>query len=467
MSDAQIQALPGRVNDRREIFGWVMYDWANSVFSTTVFTALLGPYLTALAQDQLGENGLILGLGSLQVTAKGWFTFCVSLSVFLQIFLLPVLGALADYTNLKKRLMIGFCYLGVAATCLLFFITGGMWLLGGLLFVLANLGFGGSIVLYNAYLAEITSEDQRDKVSSRGFAWGYLGGGLLLLLNLILVQSAPKLGLTTGMAVRLSLLSAGLWWGGFALVTFRNLRERGAPKPLPPGQTAWTIGFSQLGHTFRLLQSLPHTLRFLIGYLLYNDGIQTVIAVASIFFTQELFVARGLPVDQSFLIGLILLVQFVAFGGALLFEQIARIVGAKNAILGSLVIWVAVVVYAYLFFQTTTDAWALGVAIALVLGGSQALSRSLFSRMIPLRHEASFFGLYEISERGTSWIGPLLFTIVVGATNSYRQAILSVIVLLVLGGVILALTNTAQAIRDAGREEQAQREAAATGTAPA
>jgi MFS transporter, UMF1 family len=175
-----------------------------------------------------------------------------------------------------------------------------------------------------------------------------------------------------------------------------------------------------------------------------------VIGVASVFFAQELFVARGLPTSQTFLIGLILMVQFVAFGGALLFERIAGLIGAKRAILLSLVIWCAVVLYAYFFFQTQTEAWVMGAVIAVVLGGSQALSRSLFSRMIPRSKEASFFGLYEISERGTSWIGPLIFTIVVASTNSYRQAIVSVIALLVIGMVVLAFTNTRQAVHDSG-----------------
>ncbi len=468
MSDAQVQTAPGPINDRREIFGWEMYDWANSVFSTTVVTALVGPYLTALAQAQVGENGLLLDWGFFQMTAKSLFPYCVSLSVFLQVFLLPVLGAIADYTNLKKRLMMAFCYVGVVATCLLFFITGGLALWGGLLLIMANLGFGASLVLYNAYLGEIASADQRDKVSSRGFALGYLGGGLLLLVNLIMVQSAGKIpGLTTALAVRLSLLSAGLWWGGFAILTFRRLRERGAPQALPPGRSYWTIGFGEVGRTFRTLLRLPHTLRYLIAYLFYNDGIQTVISMSAIFFTQELFVARGLPVDQSFLLELVLMVQFVAFGGALLFEQIAHRIGNKNAILLSLVIWIGAVIYAYTSFQTQTDAWVLGAAIALVLGGSQALSRSLFSLMIPRGHEASFFGLYEISERGTSWIGPLIFGYVAQTTNSYRQAILSVVILLVVGGVILAWTNTAQAIRDAGREESAVQTTEAPEAAPA
>ena len=438
------------VNDRREIFGWTMYDWANSTFSTTVVTALLGPYLTALAQAAVGENGVVLALGPLNVTAKSFYPYCVALSVLLQVFLLPVLGAVADYTNLKKRLMALFCYLGVAATCLLFTISGGLYLLGGLLFIIANLSFGATIVFYNAFLNDITTEDQRDKVSSRGFALGYLGGGLLLAANLALVLSAERLGISRGLAVRISLLSAGLWWGGFALITFSRLKTRAPAKALPPGASFVTIGFSELGTTFRELKRLPHTLRYLIGYMLFNDGIQTVIALASVFLSQELFVARGQKPDESFLIGLILMVQFVAFVGALLFERIAALIGTKHAILLSLVLWSGVVVYAYGFLQTTTQAWAMGAVIAVVLGGSQALSRSLFSQMIPAGHAASFFGLYEISERGTSWIGQVLFGYIAGATNSYRQAILSLIVLFILGMLMLARTDTQQAIHDAG-----------------
>jgi UMF1 family MFS transporter len=461
LSPAQNQPAPTQnakgkrdINDRREIFGWVMYDWANSAFSTTVATTLLGIYLTGLAQAILhDENGTVVSFGALgKVTAKSFFPFCVAASVFLQAFLLPVLGAVADYSQLKKRLMALFCYVGVAATCLLFFITGGLYAIGGLLFIIANLCFGASIVIYNAFLPEITTEDQRDKVSSRGYALGYLGGGLLLALNLALVvwaQSKNNPDLVS-LAVRISLLSAGLWWGGFALITFKRLKQRGAPRQLPPGKTYLSIGFSETVSTFRELGRLRHTLKYLIGYLLFNDGIQTVIVMAGVFLEQELFISRGLAPNRSFLLGIILMVQFVAFGGALLFERIAKAVGTKNAILLSLVLWSAIVIYAYGFLQTITQAWVMAAAIAVVLGGSQALSRSLFSRMIPSGYEASFFGIYEISERGTSWIGPLVFGIVVGATNSYRQAILSLIVFFIAGMVILFFTNTDRAIHEAG-----------------
>ena len=438
-------------NNPREIFGWKIYDWANSAFSTTIAGALYGPYLTEITQKAVGENGVVLSLGSMgAITAKSFFPTCVSVAVFLQIFVLPILGSVADYSNLKKKLMAVFCYSGVTATCLMFFVTGNLYWLGGLLFIVANLSFGAAVVLYNGFLNEITTEDQRDKVSSRGFAYGYLGGGLLLALNFLLVLNAGRLGLDTALAVRISLLSAGLWWGGFALITFSRLKSRVAEKTLPPNKSYLTVGFSELGRTFRELARLRSTLRYLISYLFFNDGIQTVISMASVFLSQELFIAKGIPTDQSFLLGIFLLVQFVAIFGALIFEKLAYAIGTKRAVLVSLIIWSGVVVYGYGFLQTTRDAWVMAAIIGIVMGGSQALSRSLFSRMIPEGREASFFGLYEVSERGTSWLGPLIFGIVVAMTNSYRHALLSLIGLFVIGTVILYLTNTDRAIHEAG-----------------
>src|SRR5215212_6910556 len=282
-------------NDRREIFGWIMYDWANSAFYTTVVGALFGDYLTYLAQRAVGENGTVLSFGPLgAVTAKSLSTFAVSASVFLQIFILPILGALGDYSDLRKRLMLVFCYIGVAATCSLFFLQEGWHLFGAFMFIFANVSYGASIVFYNAYLPEITSEDQRDKVSSRGFAFGYLGGGVLLALNLVLVQGASFFGISKLMAVRLSLLSAGIWWGGFAIVTFARLKKRPASRKLPSSSSYLTVGFTELASTFRELLRNRHALRYLIGYLTYNDGIQTVIGAAGVFLSQELFRARGL-----------------------------------------------------------------------------------------------------------------------------------------------------------------------------
>jgi UMF1 family MFS transporter len=443
---------PGHVtldkNNPREIFGWKMFDWANSAFYTTVVGALFSPYITRLAQDSVGENGVVLDLGFLgAITAKSLPTLCVSISVGAQVFLLPILGALGDYSNLKKRLMALFCYGGVAATCLLFFVTGNLYLVGAVLFILANVCFGASLVFYNAFLPEIATPDQTDKVSSRGFAYGYLGGGLMLALNLLLVLGAPRWGISTGLAVRLAFLSAGLWWGGFAIIAFKNLRTREESKKLPPGQSYLTAGFSELKSTFQVLRRLPLTLRYLIAYLIYNDGIQTVVFASSAFLEQELFKSE----NPTFLLQIFLVVQFVAVIGALLFERLAYLLKAKNAIIVSLVLWAGVVIYAYGFLHTVSQAWIMAIVIAIVLGGSQALSRSLFSRMIPEGREASFFGIYEVSERGTSWMGPLLFSIVIARTGSYRQALASLIFFFIVGLVILLFTNTDKAIEQSGR----------------
>jgi UMF1 family MFS transporter len=437
-------------NDPRELFGWKMYDWANSAFSTTVVGALYGPYLTSVTQNAIGENGIVANLGTFTITAKSFYPLCISVAVVLQALTLPILGSIADYSHLKKKMMAAFCYTGVTATCLMFFVTGSLYWLGGILFIIANLSFGAAVVFYNGFLNDITTEDQRDKVSSRGFAYGYLGGGLLLAANFALVTFADRLNLSTGIAVRLSLLSAGIWWGVFSLITFTTLRNRAPEKSLPRGKSYLTVGFAELGRTFRELARLRHTLRYLIAYLFFNDGIQTVISLASVVMAQELFVAKGLETDESFLLGVFLMVQFMAIFGALIFERLAYAITTKRAILISLLIWSAVVIYGYKFLHTTREAWFMAAVIAIVMGGSQALSRSLFSRMIPKGREASFFGLYEVSERGTSWLGPFIFGAVVAATNSYRQALLSVIVLFVVGTIMLYFTDTDCAIHEAG-----------------
>src|SRR5215203_3026416 len=423
-----------------------MYDWANSAFYTTVVGALFSPYITRLAQAAVGENGVVLDLGPLgAVTAKSLPTLCVSISVGAQVFLLPMLGALGDYSDLKKRMMAVFCYIAVIANCLLFFIKDDLYLAGGVLFIIANVCFGAALVFYNAFLPEITTEDQADKVSSRGFAYGYLGGAILFVLNLLLVLKAPELGMSAGLAVRLSLLSAGVWWGGFALITFFLLKSRSTRKQLPPGKSYLSAGFSEIISTFKELRRLPLTARYLLGYLIYNDGIQTVVFASSTFLEQELFPGTGNPV---FLLQIFLMVQFVAVAGALLFERLAYLIKTKNAIIVSLIIWSGIVIYANRFLDTVPEAWVMAALIAIVLGGSQALSRSLFSRMIPEGKEASFFGLYEVSERGTSWMGPLLFSLVVSRTGSYRLALLSLIFFFVVGLVVLWITDTDRAIRE-------------------
>lgn len=440
-----------RKNDRREIFGWLMYDWANSAFYTTVIGVLLGPYLTSLAQSQVGDNGTIISFGELgAVTAKNFFNLSITVSVFCQVLFLPILGAIADYSNLKKRLMTVFCYLGVLASSAFFFITESNYIFGGILLVVANLSFGAANIFYNSYLVDLTTEDRRDSISSYGFALGYAGGIIMLILNILLVNNAESFGLTTGYAVRLSLLAASLWWGIFGLVTFLSIKSRGAAKVLPEGKSIVSMGFTELGNTFRELKRLRYTAQFLIACFCYNNGIQTVITSASVFLAQELFVSRGEEASQSFLLGIFLVSQLAALVGAIGFERLARVIGTKQTLLISLVIWILIIIFAYAILETPSQAWAMAAFIGLVLGSSQALSRSLYSQMIPVGRESSFFGLYEISEKGTSLVGSLVFGIVVGITGSYRQAILSMILFFAVGIIILMLTDTKRAIHEAG-----------------
>lgn len=442
---------PPQKNNPREIFGWVMYDWANSVFFTTVLGVLIGEYITSLAQKAVGENGVVFSFGGYDlVTAKSLFSYSVGFSVFIQVFFLPLMGAIADYTHLKKKFMAFFCYLGVIACCLLFFIGGSTYLLGCLFFIVANLGAGASVVFYNSFLNDITTENKRDKVSSWGFALGYVSGVLVLIANLVLLKNVEALGITTEFAVRICLGTAGLWWGAFSIFTFWLVKSRQPARSVPEGKHYINAGLSELGGSFRELFRLKHTLLFLIAYLLYNDGIQTVISSSSVFLSQELFVARGLETDKSLLVIAFLIAQTIAIFGAIAFERIANFSNAKTAIMISLMIWTGIVVYAYAYLQTLTQAFVMSGSIGFVLGGSQALSRSLFSQMIPAGRESSFFGIYEISERGTSWIGPIVFGLVAQLTDSYRPAILAIAAFFIAGWILLFFVNTSRAIHEAG-----------------
>ena len=438
-------------NDRREIFGWAMYDWANSAFSTTVGTVFLGPYIASLAAEaaKAYPDGLARFFG-IPVAPDSFVPYCISFSVGLQVLFLPILGAIADYSHLRKRMMQIFATIGAVATIAMFAITGNLWWLGGVLFIFANLAFGAAVVFYNAYLPDIASEDQRDRVSSFGWAMGYLGDGLLLALNLAFFIFHEKLGVPTGLAIRINLASAGIWWLGFSFITWARLRPRHAHRPLPAGETYTSIGFKQLRNTFREIRHFPETLKFLLAYFLYNDGIQTVIAVASTFAAAPIL-RGGVGLDTSTLTIVILVIQFVAFGGALFWGRLAGWIGAKQAVMVSLIIWAGVVIYAYVGLKGESrvlEFFILGIFIAIVLGGSQAISRSLFAQMIPEGREAEFYSFYEVSDRGTSWTGPLLFGLANQIFGSLRYGILALIFYFIVGLTLLPFVNVQKAMED-------------------
>ena len=440
------------VNDRREIFGWAMYDWANSAFSTTVGTVFLGPYVASLARTAAEAAGTsTVSFLGIPVAPDSFLPYCISFSVGMQVLFLPILGAVADYSHLRKQMMQVFATIGAIATILMFLLTGNLWWLGGVLFIVANLAFGAAMVFYNAYLPDIASEEERDRVSSYGWAMGYMGGGILLALNLAFYIFSEDLGVPGDLAVRINLASAGIWWLGFSFITWGRLRPRHAARQLPAGESYATIGFKQLRKTIGEVKHFPETLKFLLAYFLYNDGIQTVIAVAATFAAAPL-IQGGLELEQTTLTAVILMIQFVAFFGALFWGKLAGWIGAKQSVVVSLVIWAGVVIYAYggLKGETATaQFFILGVFSALVMGGSQAISRSLFAQMIPNGKEAEFFSFYEISERGTSWIGPLVFGLANQMFGNLRIAILSLIFFFIMGLILLPFVNVSKAIADA------------------
>jgi UMF1 family MFS transporter len=312
------------------------------------------------------------------------------------------------------------------------------------LFLVANLSFGASIVVYNSFLPEIAAPEDRDAVSSRGWGLGYLGGGLLLCLNLYLYSNAQDLGVSEGMAVRISLLSAGLWWGVFTVPAYMGLRDNHVTRDLPPGENYLSVGLRQMGKLFREIRTYPQALLFLIAFLLYNDGIQTVISLSSQFGSDQL------KMSMASLTKAILMVQFVAFLGANVFNYIAKWIGAKKSVMLSLLIWTAALFYIWIDVKSEREFFILAFVIGIVLGGSQALSRSLFSQLIPKGREAEYFSIYEISDKGTSWISPLVFGLAMELTGDYGLAILSLVIFFVAGLLVLAPVNVMKGMRDAG-----------------
>lgn len=457
---ATLESTKTVVNDKREIFGWAMYDWANSAFSTTVGTVFLGPYVASLARSAAETAGTsTVSFLGIPIAPDSFLPYCISFSVGMQVLFLPILGAIADYSHLRKQMMRLFATIGAVATILMFLQTSGMWWLGGVLFIIANLAFGAAIVFYNAYLPDIASEDERDRVSSYGWAMGYLGGGILLALNLAFYMFSDKLGVPGDLAVRINLASAGIWWLGFSFITWARLRGRRASRALPAGENYVTIGFKQLRQTVSQVNHFPETLKFLLAYFLYNDGIQTVIAVSSTFAAAPL-IQGGLELDQQTLIMVILMVQFVAYFGARLWGFMAtHWMKAKQSVVLSLVVWLGVVIYIYAGLKgenAVIEFFIVGAIIALVMGGSQAISRSLFAQMIPNGKEAEFYSFYEVSERGTSWIGPLIFGLANQWFGSLRYGILSLIFFFLAGLILLPRVNMDKAIADVKKYDAAR-----------
>nr|WP_062340220.1 MFS transporter [Herbidospora sakaeratensis] len=432
----------------REQKGWYWYDWANSAFPTTVMTVFLGPYLTEIA-EQAANGAPFVDVIGFDIRPSAYYSFVVGVAAVFQIVVMLIAGALADHTGRKKEILGFFAYLGSAATLLMWFVADGAYILGGVLFIVGQTSFAAAMVVYNSFLPQIATPEERDSVSARGWGFGYLGGGLLLVVNLGLFLNAEAIGISTGTAVRLALASAGLWWGAFTIIPLLRLRNRRGQAARDEGAgRAVVLSVRQLGLTIRdLVTRYPLTLVFLLAYIAYNDGVQTVISFSATYADQEL------RLGETERIGAILMVQFVAFFGAILLGRVAVRIGTRKTVLWSLAGWCGVVAAAYfvpperplLFF-------ALGFAIAIVMGGTQALSRSLFSHVIPKGREAEYYSLYEISDKGATLIGSFTLGLALQLTDSYRYGIVSLVIFFIIGGVLLASVNLPKAIRAAGND---------------
>jgi MFS transporter, UMF1 family len=431
---------------RPELRAWVLYDWANSAFVTTIVAAVFPVYFSSVA-----------GAGLTPSRATQRYAIATTFALVVVAVIAPVLGTIADAAASKKRFLAGFLALGVASVAALFFVERGEWPLAAALFVVANIGANGSFVFYDALLPHLARGDELDRVSTAGYALGYLGGGLLLAANLAWIQRPDLFGLPSGpgltpseatLPARLAFLSVAIWWGLFALPLLLRVPEprvAGARVRLGP---ATAEALRRLRHTASALRRHPQAALLLVAFLVYNDGIGTIIRMATIYGT-EIGLGRGA------LIGAILLVQLIGIPFAFLFGALAGRIGAKRAIFLSLAVYTVVSVLGF-FIRTAAEFYAMAILVGMVQGGSQALSRSLFARLIPASRSGEFFGFFAVTEKFAGIFGPGLFAAAIALTGSSRAAILSVIAFFVAGGALLARVDVAEGERAARATEAAE-----------
>ncbi len=425
-------------NDKKTIFGWAMYDWANSAFATVMLTAVFPVFFEGTIVGDDGWNGIN------GEALWGFLTGGAALVLFL---FMPVLGAIADFSASKRKFLRVFAYGGALFTSLLFFATTGSVVYAMVIFVLSQFGFVGANVFYDGFLPDISTDDTIDRVSSKGFALGYVGGGLYLLVSFILIQFSDSFGMETLMATKLSILGVGLWWAGFSLFAFKRFQETGEALPIPDEHkgkaaiVAYTaIGIRRAIDTARKVARFRHLLLFVVAFLLYNDAVQTTISQAGA------YASGTLDLDLSVIAGTVLIVQFVAFGGALMFGWLADRLNTKLAIQISLGLWILVALGAYFLpVGEATPFLVTGVAIGFVLGGTQALSRSLYGSMIPEEASAEFYGFFSVISKFSAIWGPLIFGALTQSTGSGRAGILSLVAFFVIGLGLLSFVDVEKA----------------------
>ena len=414
-----------------------MYDWANSAFIATIVTAVFPIYFSTVAAADLDREA-----------ASFRFAVATTVALLIAAVLSPVLGAVADFAGIKKKMLGSFLGLGVIATACMYLLQAGDWEFAAVLFVLGNIGATGSFVFYDSLLPHVTTEKEIDRVSTAGYALGYLGGGLLLAANFAWILRPELFGIDgQERAMRLSFVSAAIWWLGFSIPLFRKVAEpvRRLEADEQVGKNPLRAAFTRLGETLRELHSYKQTFVMMLAFLIYNDGINTIIRMAAIYGTE-------IGLAQESLIGAILLVQFVGIPFALLFGQVATRIGAKRAIFITLAVYVGISMFAY-FMTTAPQFYVLAFLVATVQGGSQALSRSLFASMTPRYKSSEFFGFFGVFEKFAGIAGPAIFALMIWATGSSRSAILSLILFFIAGAALLATVDVEEGRRVARQAE--------------
>jgi len=424
---------------RPELRAWALYDWANSAFILIVVTAVFPIYFQQVAGKGLDPD-----------VATARFGLGTTVALVIVALLSPILGAVGDFLAIRKRLLATFLVLGALSTAGLYFVGQGDWKLGLVLFMLGNIGVSTSFVFYDSLLPHIAQGDEIDRVSTAGYALGYLGSGLLLVGCLAVIQQPQRFGLADGgVATRLTFLAVALWYAGFAIPLLRRVPEppRAIETDEEVGESLLKVAFTRLRETFQELRGdYSQAFRMLLAVLIYNDGIGTIIRMAAIYATGQ-----GLPHEQ--VITAILLVQFVGIPFAFGFGILAGKIGAKNAILLALGVYLVIAVVAFKM-DTVKEFYLLALLVAMVQGGAQALSRSLFASMIPKHKASEFFGFFAVFEKFAGIFGPAIFTLMITLTGSSRHAILSVVIFFVVGGAVLMTVDV-----DRGRREARQAEA--------
>jgi len=423
---------------RRQVLAWALYDWGNSAFATTVMAGFFPVFYSALSGELTAER------------SQFWFNIALASASLLVAFAAPVLGAIADRGGSRKQFLATFAALGVLMTAALAWVYAGQWWVGLVLYGLGTIGFSGANVFYDSMLVDVARRQEFDMVSAFGYAAGYIGGGLLFGVNVLMATNPSLFGLAGAeAAVRASFLSVALWWALFTLPLLWLVKET-PTEHRAAGLQAVRAGLSQLAATAREVRRLRVVLLFLVAYWLYIDGVNTVIKTA-VFFGD-----RVLSLPSEALVTALLVTQFVAFPAALGFGWLGERLGPKAAILLGLAVYVAALVYAWRWLRDAGDFYALAIAIGLVQGGVQSLSRSLYARLIPASKTAEFFGFFNMVGKFAAILGPLLmaWTPLVVPGASEREGILAVSVLFVIGGLLLSRVNVQTGVEAAQLMEQ-------------